>query len=160
MSQVRPVRAKVRQLLLGTATEAQEVRQRLDQGEDFIALSQQVSRVPNAASGGDLGFLSQGSLPAELDEVIFALEAGEISQPVQGPSGFHIFQVLEIVPAGPPARSEVEGVVIRELRQEGARVFIRECIADLADEVGVTLEEDRLWFRYDGRYAKGGKGAH
>ena len=36
-----------------------------------------VSRAPNAAGGGNLGLLTEGGLPENLDEVIFALSADE-----------------------------------------------------------------------------------
>ncbi len=45
--------------------------------------------------GGDLGWLRQGDLPAELEEVLLAMQPGEISEPVRGPSGFHVFLLHE-----------------------------------------------------------------
>jgi peptidyl-prolyl cis-trans isomerase SurA len=45
--------------------------------------------------GGDLGWLRQGDLPAELEEVLLAMQPGEISAPVRGPSGFHVFFLHE-----------------------------------------------------------------
>ncbi|MBW1907828.1 MAG: peptidylprolyl isomerase, partial [Deltaproteobacteria bacterium] len=41
--------------------------------------------------GGDLGWLTQGDLPEELERALLPLSAGEISSPVRGSSGFHIF---------------------------------------------------------------------
>lgn len=45
--------------------------------------------------GGDLGWLRQGDLPGELEEVLLAMQPGEISEPVRGPSGFHVFLLHE-----------------------------------------------------------------
>jgi len=45
--------------------------------------------------GGDLGWLDQGDLPAELEEALLGLDVGEISQPVRGPSGVHVFMLRE-----------------------------------------------------------------
>jgi len=152
---VRPPRAHVRQLLVDTYEEALEARQRLAAGEDFVELSREVSRAPNAADGGELGFFDQGSLTPEIDEVIFALEAGSFSDPVQGPSGYHVFQVLEVVPPGPPDRSDVETAVRTEFAQRQARGFFRTCVLELAVEIGVEVKEESLWFSYSGRYAEG-----
>jgi len=150
----RPVQAHVRQMLLDNQEAAEAARRQLDEGADFVELSRQVSRAPNAESGGELGFLTQGGLSENLDEVIFALQAGEISEPVPGPSGYHIFQVLEVVPAGPPPREVVEPEVRRRLGEAAAREHSAECVQRLAVEVGVRVIHDRLWFRYDGRYAE------
>lgn len=148
----RPARAHVRQMLLDTMEAAEAARRQLDEGADFVELSRRVSRAPNAGSGGELGVLTQGGLSENLDEVIFALQAGEISAPVRGPSGYHIFQVLDVVPAGPPAREEIEPEVRRRLAEIAARENAASCIRRLATEVGVRVMCDRLWFRYEGRY--------
>ncbi len=155
LEEVRPARAHVRQLLVDTVEEALAARQRLAAGEDFIELSREVSRAPNAADGGELGFFDQGSLTPEIDEVIFSLEVGSFSEPVQGPSGYHVFQVLEVVPSGPPDRGDVEDAVHTEFAQRQAREFFRKCILGLAVEVGVEVHEESLWFSYSGRYAEG-----
>jgi hypothetical protein len=114
-----------------------------------------MSRAPNAQSGGDLGFFEKGSLTPEIDEVLFALEAGAISEPVQGPSGYHVFQVLEVVPAGPPVRTEIERAVRSELAQHGARQHTRQCVDRLSADVGVEVFDDHLWFEYSGKYSEG-----
>lgn len=41
--------------------------------------------------GGELGWVSQGDLPDVLSDALLSLEPGQISQPVRGPSGLHIF---------------------------------------------------------------------
>lgn len=45
--------------------------------------------------GGDLGWLSQGDLPEELEQTLLTLGPGEIGQPVRGPAGYHVFLVHE-----------------------------------------------------------------
>jgi len=155
MEVVRPAQVHVRQVLVDSYEEAMAARQRLAAGEDFVEVSREVSRAPNAADGGELGFFDQGSLTPEIDEVIFSLEADTFSDPVQGPSGYHVFQVLEIVPPGPPHRGNVEVAVHTEFAQRQAREFIRQCILGLAAETGVEVQEELLWFSYSGRYAEG-----
>lgn len=150
----RPARAHVRQMLLDTREEAEIARRRLDEGSDFEELSKSVSRAPNADGGGDLGLLTQGGLSEDLDEVIFALQTGEISEPVMGPSGYHIFQVLEVFPAGPPPRSEIEPGVLSRLGEVSAREHSAACVRRLAGEVGVRVIHDQLWFHYEGRYSE------
>lgn len=154
MAEKLPARAHVRQILVDTLEEAQSARRRLLDGADFVEVSREVSRAPNAADGGELGYVYQESLPPEIDRVVFSLAAGDFSQPVQGNSGFHVLQVLEVVEPGPPERAEVEATVLGELRRKADRSHSRSCIAELAGEVGVKVNRNRLWFPYDGRYSE------
>jgi len=45
--------------------------------------------------GGDLGWVSQGDLPEALAGTLISLEPGQISDPVRGPSGLHIFYLRD-----------------------------------------------------------------
>ena len=72
------------------------IQDRLASGEDFAALARQFSEDPgSAANGGEIGFVSRGTLVKEFEETAFALEEGEISDIVQTQFGFHIIQLLE-----------------------------------------------------------------
>ncbi len=81
--------------------------------------------------GGDLGWLSQGDLPADLERELLRLNAGDISAPVKGSSGFHIFYLKDRqVGAGFPSFDEMKQELYREmldatmLRQE--KIFLDE----------------------------------
>jgi hypothetical protein len=152
LKNVRPARAHVRQLLLASAGDAATARARLAAGEPFIEVSRQMSRAANSGTGGELGVLSRGTLPDELDEVVFSLAEGEVSAPVQSPAGYHVFQVLEVVPEGPGTRRELEPIARRDLVDELARVHARRCVDDTAARVGVAVHAQNLWFHYEGRY--------
>src|SRR3546814_9149859 len=51
-----------------------------------------------AKDGGKLGWITKGSWPANLETVVFALQKGGVSDVVDGPGGYHIFQPNEIQP--------------------------------------------------------------
>lgn len=73
---------------LATAREAaQRVRGRLT-AESFDAAM-------NDVGGGDLGWVRQSDLPESLSQALVSLEPGQISAPVRGPSGYHIFLLRE-----------------------------------------------------------------
>jgi hypothetical protein len=153
-AETRPARAHVRQLLLDSHEQGLEALERLSAGEDYVEVSRQLSRAPNSSDGGELGFFDRGGLPPEIDEVIFSLAPGEFSEPIQGPSGYHVFQVLEVVPEGPPNLAEVEAEVRNLFAQRMVREHIQGCIRGLASEVGVEIYDKHLWFPYTGRYAE------
>ena len=81
--------------------------------------------------GGDLGWLSEGDLSENLERALSPLSAGEISQPVGGSSGFHIF-FLQDRQAGAdfPSYEEMKQELYREMldaamvRQE--KIFLDE----------------------------------
>jgi peptidyl-prolyl cis-trans isomerase SurA len=72
------------------------IKQKLTNGEDFSEIAKKYSESPDAAEGGNLGFISKGSL-SELtfEEKAFSLQPGQISEPFQTRLGFHILNVTE-----------------------------------------------------------------
>ncbi len=85
-----------RHILLETKAEAEVVLERLNDGEDFATLAEELSQDPGSAvEGGDLGWFPEGQMVAEFEEVAFSLEPGEISDVVESTFGFHIIEVLE-----------------------------------------------------------------
>ncbi len=151
---IQPARVRVRQMLLDSLAKAQSARARLEAGESFIDVSIEVSKAANAGQGGELGWIDRGTLPEDLDQVVFSLPEGGISQPVLSPAGYHVLQVLEVVPEGLASRVEMELVVRHKLADALARTFTAQCVAKTATEVGVRVFEDHLWFEYRGRYGE------
>ncbi|QOW18971.1 peptidyl-prolyl cis-trans isomerase [Lysobacter ciconiae] len=64
-------------------------------GADFAALAQNNSD-DAASAGGDLGWISRGMMPGALEDAVFAMSAGEISDPVRTEFGFHVIQLREV----------------------------------------------------------------
>jgi parvulin-like peptidyl-prolyl isomerase len=75
---------------------AEEVLQRVRNGEDFAALAKEFSTDPGSKDkGGDLGWFGSGQMVPEFDKAAFALKPGEVSGVVQSQFGFHIIKVEE-----------------------------------------------------------------
>jgi peptidyl-prolyl cis-trans isomerase SurA len=73
-----------------------ELRQAIvDNRARFEDLARQYSEDASAAQGGDLGWVSPGSLVPEFEDVMNKLPSGAISQPVQSRFGVHLMQVLD-----------------------------------------------------------------
>lgn len=95
---------------------ANELRQRLVDGEDFATLAAEYSDDPGSASnGGDLGWFGKGQMVAPFEEAAFTLAVDEISQPIKSDFGYHIIQVLERDAARPKDEPTIE--------QERAQAF-------------------------------------
>lgn len=77
-------------------TRLTEFRERVLRGEKFAMLARLYSDDPGSASkGGELGFVTRGTLYPEFEAAAFKLKSGEISNIVQTKAGYHIIQMLE-----------------------------------------------------------------
>jgi len=100
-----PEQVHIQAILLGSEKEAQEIRARLEAGEDFTTLAQELSQhEATTESGGDFDWLSledvtPGSAFAAWAD-IFELETGAISEPIRDDTevttgGYWLSKVLE-----------------------------------------------------------------
>ncbi len=94
--------ASVQAMVLESEEEAQEVRARLEAGEDFATLSEEFSQLAVAEKGGYLGLLTPGMMTSAFDEVVFdaKLEPGTLSEPVKDEAiitreGYWLLKVLD-----------------------------------------------------------------
>lgn len=81
--------------------------------------------------GGDLGWITRGDLPEDLERALLPLDAGEIGDPVRGAKGFHIFFLQDRqVGTDFPSYDEMKQELFREMldaamiRQE--KIFLEE----------------------------------
>ncbi len=117
---------------------ATSLRGRIAAGEAFEELAREFSDdVGSAAQGGDLGWAEEGFFVEPFERALFALETGEVSDPVESVFGFHIIRLDEIregeLPAFEDMREDLRG---EYLRSEAENRFIdsANALADSAFE--------------------------
>jgi len=110
-----------RHILVSTEAEAKEIAERLKKGEDFATLAKEKSKDPSA-EGGDLGFFGRGQMLKPFEDAAFALEVGQISEPVQTQFGWHIIKVEEKrnrkAPDFEQVKSQIETYVTRKAQAD------------------------------------------
>lgn len=75
---------------------AADVLKEVKAGKDFAGLAKEHSQDPGSApNGGDLGAFERGQMVGPFEQVAFALPAGQTSELVETPFGFHIIKVID-----------------------------------------------------------------
>jgi len=76
--------------------QAEQLAQRARDGADFAKLAEQYSQDPGSAKqGGDLGYVVRGATDPAFEQVLFALEPGQISDPVRTSFGYHVIRLID-----------------------------------------------------------------
>jgi peptidyl-prolyl cis-trans isomerase D len=84
-----------RHILVETEEAANAAYERLQGGEDFAVVAQEISKdTGSGANGGDLGWQPRSFFVTEFSDAAFTQKLGEIGQPVKSDFGYHIIQVI------------------------------------------------------------------
>jgi len=151
----RPERARVRQILLADQAAVDRAQTELAAGAPFSELAERLSQVPAGAIGDSDQALARADLPPAFADAIFALEPGEVSPPVATDYGFHLFQVVDRLPAGAVPLAAVAAEIREILRRERAEQRLQELVAAARERYTVRVFGRNLPFNYQGLYSDG-----
>jgi foldase protein PrsA len=119
---------RYRQILVSEEADADDIKRQIEDGADFAALAAEDSNldVENKENGGDVGWRPRGFLDASTEELVFALEPGEVST-IPSPGG--AFVVVEML----------EKEEDRAIEEEAIAPLAASALADWAQEKRETL---------------------
>lgn len=81
-------------IIVDSEEKAKEVAKKVKEGnKSFAELAKEYSTGPSASKGGDLGTFGPGKMDPAFEDAAYALEEGEVSEPVQSSFGWHIIKV-------------------------------------------------------------------
>ena len=123
-------KVQARHILIGKQELAEELKKRIDAGEDFSALAEEYSECPSKKRGGDLGWFGKGSMVRPFEVAAFSAEEGAVVGPVKTEFGWHLIYVYEIQDdidpnAGPPTGDEdADEKTLRTVAENYAHEFM------------------------------------
>ena len=153
----RPEEANVARIFTRERAEAERARARAAAGDDFGDLARAVSKAPDAARGGALGWVRRGDLPSEFEAAIFRLRPGEVSPVIAAEEGFLVFKMLDRHPARTLPAGEAEPEIRSRLAREKADRYLAAIVEAARRQGRIRVSFDRLPFVYTGSFFPGGK---
>ncbi|MGZ8159585.1 MAG: nitrogen fixation protein NifM [Methylobacter sp.] len=112
---------------------AQELAEKLrKKPHKFADLALRHSECPTALQGGVLGTVSRGTLYPELDEVLFNLKSGEVSDAVKSEIGFHVLLCKSILKPETLSLAKATPKIRQLMNDRARRTCQRAWIAGLA----------------------------
>lgn len=130
----------VLQMVFDTKEKADAAYEKLNNGEDFIAVAEENGQ---KAEEINLGFVSANDVSEELSNIIFATDAGKYSEPVQIADSWQILKVNDVKKATTTPINEIYAKIADELRQNKEYDNNSTVISEIDDKVGAgeTLQE-------------------
>ena len=122
---------KASHILMDTESEAIDVINMLNNGDDFVELAKNKSTGPSGPSGGDLGWFKRGQMVPPFEKAAFSLNKNEISQrPVQTQFGWHVIKIFDKRIPEAPSYESMKSKLIQDLE----RKIVSKKIQDLRND--------------------------
>lgn len=121
---------------------AKELSKKAMAGESFAELAKENSDDTGSKSlGGDLGFNTRGGFVEEFDDELFAMEEGEISQPVKSEFGYHVIKLEKIRKPVALSKEEKRAEIIADIKSSQLNELFAEHSEALA---AAAFENDNI----------------
>jgi len=115
-------------------TRADEARSRLLAGEDFNKVFQ------NYSDGSSVGEIEKGQMVDKVENVVFNLKLGDVSDPIEVQNGIYVFKVIGVSQARQQALSEVKDQIYSKLLDDHFQAKFKEWVAKLRDKAYVEIK--------------------
>ncbi len=129
-----------RHILVESLEQAEEVKNKIDNGMNFEMAALQYSTCPSKEQGGNLGNFTRGRMVPEFEEAAFELAIGEVSKPVQTQFGYHIIRVEEKNEGSLRPLEEVYPMIQREILNERESFKYMQFTEELKNKYNVEIK--------------------
>ena len=133
-----PPTANAKHILVDTEEKANEILAQIKAGEvTFEDAARAHSTCPSKDQGGDLGTFGRGQMVPEFEAATFAMEVGDISDPVKTQFGYHIIKLEakneESIPTYEEVADKVEKTLMFQKQGEVYQAKLNEVKAKFGD---------------------------
>jgi peptidyl-prolyl cis-trans isomerase SurA len=119
---------------------AEDLRNRVIKGDDFNEIAKRYSEGSTAKDGGDLGTFKQSELAPQLEEVVFKMDKGQITDVIQTKTGFEVLKVENHYKAGLQPMDKVENEIMNRLYMQKMQPQMRDYLGQLREESYVMVK--------------------
>lgn len=105
-------------------------------GKDFAAVAKTSSDdIGSKEQGGDLGWIERGTTDPAFEEALFALELGQVSEPVLGANGYHLIYLRDLRAESRRPFEEVRDEIAKAYEAETRESMYLDLAGRLVDEI-------------------------
>ncbi len=149
----QPKQVRIRQILIRyddyeskaeAGKVAEQVLEKLRGGGDFAHLAELYSHGPYSRQGGLWEFMEQGGFIGPVDGAAFSLGGGELSEAIEGPTGYHIIRVEDIRPERTAPFEEAQGDIQKQLYREHYRERYNAYVQGLQRRARIRINQEHL----------------
>ena len=135
-----PTEAETEAALAAAQTRAQDLLEQFHKGAKFADLAKKNSDGPSAKDGGDLSYFKRGTLSKELEDKVFALKAGNVTDVIRTKQGYVILRTSEHQMAGIPTLKEMEPRIQDALYMQKLQPALRAFLTTLREEAYIDYK--------------------
>jgi peptidyl-prolyl cis-trans isomerase SurA len=119
---------------------AEDLRNRVVKGEDFNEIAKHFSEGSTAKDGGNLGTFEHGQLSKQLEDIVFQMNKGQMTEVTQTKTGFEVLKVEAHFEAGLQPQDKVENEIMNRIYAQKMQPTMREYLGQLREQSYVMVK--------------------
>ena len=131
--------ANASHILVAEEDKANEIYEKVKNGEDFASLAKEFSTCPSKEKGGELGTFTRGQMVKEFEDAVFNNEVATITEPVKTQFGYHIIKINDKNEGRDLAFDEVKDKIAAQVRRQKEQALYNEKITELKEKYQVKM---------------------
>jgi len=125
--------------LSAAEAKAKDILKQLQDGANFEDLAKKYSDGPSAADGGALGMFERGKLAKSIEDQVFSMKTGSLTNAIQTKQGYAILKVAEHEMAGIPPMKDVLPRIQDALYYQKLQPALRAYLTKLREEAYIKV---------------------
>ena len=131
--------ANASHILVAEEDKANEIYEKVKNGEDFASLAKEFSTCPSKEKGGELGTFTRGQMVKEFEDAVFNNEVATITEPVKTQFGYHIIKINDKNEGRDLSFDEVKDKIAAQVRRQKEQALYNEKITELKEKYQVKM---------------------